>query len=68
MTNYAKVKGHPNLIKDLNSGVILNINKTEIEAARLKKQRAKQQEEDLSNLKNEVSEIKNLLNKLIEKL
>jgi len=68
MSNYAKVKGHPNLVKDLNSGVILNINKTEIESARLKKQKAKQQEEDLSNLKNEVSEIKNLLNKLIEKL
>lgn len=68
MKNYVKIKGHPNLVKDVNSGVILNINKTELEAARLKKQRAKQQEKDIIDLKNEVSDIKDLLNKIIEKI
>ena len=68
MNNYVKVKGHPNLVKDMNTGVILNINKTELEAARTKKEKDRQREKDIDDLKNEVSEVKTLLKKIIEKL
>lgn len=68
MNNYVKVKGHPNLVKDINTGVILNINKTELEAARTKKEKDRQREKDIDDLKNEVSEVKTLLKKIIEKL
>jgi hypothetical protein len=66
--NYIKVEGHPNLVRDKNSGAILNINKTEIEANRIRKEREKQKDKEIEQLKNDVSEIKSMLNKLVEKL
>ena len=68
MNNYRKVEGHPNLVKDMNTGVILNINKTELEATRTKKLKERQREKDIDDLKNEVNEVKTLLKKIIEKL
>ena len=65
---FVKVDGHEGYIKNTKTGVVLNVNKTEIEAARKRKALKKQQEEDINNLKNEVSDIKNMLGKIIEKL
>ena len=65
---FVKVDGHEGYVKNTETGVVLNVNKTEIEAARKRKALKKQQEEDINNLKNEVSDIKNMLNKIIEKL
>lgn len=67
MDNYIKVDGQPNLVRDRNSGAIININTSEFEKARLAKQAKKQREQELQDLKNEVSEIKSLLRQLIEK-
>lgn len=63
-----KVEGHNNLVRDKNSGAILNINKLEVEAARKRKALRKQKDREFEDLKNEVGEIKNLLHKLIEKM
>ena len=68
MSNYIKVEGHPNLVRDKNSGVILNINKTELEANRIRKQKQREKNNEIEQLKNDVSEIKSMLNKLVEKL
>ena len=68
MSNYIKVEGHPNLVRDKNSGVILNINKTEIEQSRLRKEQRREKDKEIEDLKNDVSEIKSMLNKLVEKL
>ena len=65
---FVKVDGHEGYVKNTETGVVLNINKAEIEAARKRKALKKQQEEDINNLKNEVSDIKNMLGKIIEKL
>jgi len=65
---FVKVDGHEGYVKNTETGVVLNVNKVEIEAARKRKALKKQQEEDINNLKNEVSDIKNMLNKIIEKL
>lgn len=65
---YKDVEGHSNLVRDTSTGAILNINKDEISAARRRKLERKQKEQEIVDLKNEVSEIKNMLNKLIEKL
>ena len=65
---FIKVDGHEGYVKNTETGVVLNVNKTEIEAARKRKALKKQQEEDINNLKNEVSDIKNMLGKIIEKL
>jgi hypothetical protein len=48
--------------------VVLNINKSESALARERKRIRKEKEKELEDLKNEVGEIKQLLNKIIEKL
>jgi len=63
-----KVEGHDGLVRDNKSGAILNINTTEVEQARERKRLRKQKEKEFEDLKNEVSEIRDLLHKLIEKL
>ena len=68
MNNYIKVEGHPNLVRDKNSGVILNINKTELESRRIRKEKQREKDKEIEQLKNDVSEIKSMLNKLVEKL
>lgn len=68
MSNYIKVEGHPNLVRDKNSGVILNINKSEINANRIRKEKQREKDNEIEQLKNDVSEIKSMLNKLVEKL
>ena len=65
---YIKVEKDPELVRDTNTGVILNINKEEISAARKRKLERRQKEKDFENLKNEVGDIKIMLNKIIEKL
>ena len=66
--SYIKVEGHNGIVKDTNTGMILNINKEEIAAARKRKLERRKKEQELEDLKNEVSDIKNMLTKIIEKL
>lgn len=68
------VDGHPGLYRDMKSGAIINDNSYEYEAY-MKQYQARQNkshrvdkiEEDLNNLKSEISEIKSLLLKLNER-
>jgi len=73
MSKYQSVEGHPGLVRDKRSGAILNINETEIKNALLRKQRKKEEankvsrmESEISSLKNDISDIKSLLLKMIE--
>ena len=66
--NYIKVEGHRDLLRDKDNGAILNINKEEISAARKRKLERRQKEKEFEDLKNEVSDIKIMLTKIIEKL
>lgn len=70
-----KVNGHSNLVRDPNSGAIININRDEITTAReRKKTRAtkdredKQLKADVRNLQNELGDIKQLLAQIVEKI
>lgn len=65
---YSKVKDYPGYARDDNSGAIINLNDSEISAARKRKALWRQQNDDINNLKSEVSDIKNMLTKIIEKL
>ena len=65
---YKKVEGHEGLVRDTSTGAILNINKDEISAARKRKLERRQKEKEFEDLKNEVSDIKIMLTKIIEKL
>ena len=64
---YIQVEGNSGLVRDKTTGAILNSNSTEIQKARLKKNKEKQQEQEIQELKKDVSEIKVLLTKLIER-
>ena len=65
---YLKIEGHEGYVKNPSNGVVLNVNNDEIQAAKTRKALRKQQEEDINNLKNEVSDIKTMLSKIIEKI
>ena len=65
---YKKVEGHESLVRDLSTGAILNINKQGVSAARKRKLERRQKEKEFEELKNEVSDIKIMLTKIIEKI
>mgnify|MGYP000424539879 CR=1 FL=1 len=65
---YVKIEGSGGFARDLNTGAVVNINTDEIKRARKAKELRKKKESEFETLKNEVGEIKELLNKLIEKL
>jgi len=64
---YIQVEGNSGLVRDRETGAILNANTTEIQKARLKKNKEKQRELEIQELKKDVSDIKVLLTKLVEK-
>lgn len=73
MSNHLKVDGHNNLVRDRRTGAILNTNKNEINVARkLSKINNEKQEnintltEEVKNLKDDMSQIKDLLFRLVE--
>lgn len=68
MSRFIKVEGYKDLVRDEKTGVILNINKSDAARARERKRIRKEKEKEFDDLKNEVGEIKQLLNKIIEKL
>ena len=70
--DYIKVKNHDNLIRDSKSNFIINTNKSEYDeyiARRKQKQNEKNKvenlERDISTLRNEITEIKDLLRSLV---
>lgn len=72
MNNFLKVEGHASLVRDTATGAILNNNRTEYEEYldRTRKFAAREAEiskhtEDINNIKNELSDIKQLLLQLV---
>jgi adenylate kinase len=69
-----KVIGKSGLVRDTNTNVIHNINTDEVNLARARKRNSIKTKEDLENLKievnhvrSELSDIKSLINQLLEK-
>jgi L-cysteine desulfidase len=73
--DYVKVKGSPNLVKNA-AGVVLNIDKNGLEAAKRRKLLAQEQQKEKElmrelkseneELRNDIKEMKDLLNSLIK--
>lgn len=66
--NYIKVEGHPGLVRDENTGAVLNTNEQEVEAARARKKAWKEKQKELDELKEDVSELKDMMKQILEKL
>ena len=69
------VEGHPDLARDPETGAIININSTKIKQAleqkKLKQKKRLEQEElkaKVEGLESDISDMKNMLSQLIEKL
>lgn len=60
-----KVEGHQNLYRDPETGAIVNYDTMEYAQYINMKNKKKQQREEIENLKDEISEIKQLLKELI---
>jgi cell division protein FtsB len=66
--NYKKVEGHSDLIRDLENNAVINTDKSAYQNyIQLREQKLKEKQR-LDKLENEVSEIKSLLQKLVDKL
>ena len=72
MSNFIKVEGNDNLVRDRNTNQIINTNDSEYQQyiarrkqKKLEKEKSLSVEEDLANLKSEMSEIKSLLKELV---
>ena len=63
--DYIKVKGHDDLVRDKNTGAIINLDDSAITARRKSKQLGSALD-DINMLKTEVSEIKSLLKELVK--
>ena len=63
--DYIKVEGHDGLVRDKNTGAIINLDDSAITARRKSKQLGSALD-DINMLKNEVSEIKSLLRELVK--
>jgi hypothetical protein len=63
--DHIKVEGHDGLVRDQNTGAIINLNDSAISARRKSKQLSSALD-DINMLKDEVSEIKSLLRELIK--
>ena len=72
MSNFIKVEGSDHLVRDRNTNQIINTNESEYQQyiarrkrKKIEKEKALSVEEDLANLKSEMSEIKSLLKELV---
>ena len=74
MSEFVKVEGHTNLLRDVNSNAIINTNKTEYQLY-MKRRKAREQQGDqlrnackeINNLKSELREIKQMIKEIVKK-
>tara|TARA_B100001057_G_scaffold190156_1_gene190935 strand:+ start:24087 stop:24302 length:216 start_codon:yes stop_codon:yes gene_type:complete len=64
---YIQVENNPNLVRDRESGAILNSNVSEIKRQKEIKEKNLLKEQELVELKEEVSELKDLVKQLVKK-
>jgi hypothetical protein len=64
----AKVDGNPSLVRDLNNGAILNVDSLAVKRAKEAKMHRNKNKQELEDIKNEVSELKFMMQQILEKL
>ena len=74
MSDYIKVQGHSNLVRDVNSHAIINKDKNAYNLAKRRAEEAHRQRDEIrgatreiNNLKCEIHEIKSMLKTLLER-
>jgi len=64
---YVNVEGHSDLVKDMKTGAVLNVSNDVTKARKIKENR-KQREVEFDNLKDDVQNIKLMLQQIIKKM
>ena len=67
MKNLIKVKDHPHLYRDEDTGAIVNCDNISYDRYMSKVKRKKSEKEELNNMKKDIEEIKNLLKDFLSK-
>jgi hypothetical protein len=62
------IENRPGLQRDMNSGAVINIDNTAYQKALNAKLAAEKKEEELQSIKNDVQELKDLMNQIIKRL
>lgn len=65
--SYLRVEGHSKLLKDPLTGVIVNDDTQEIEAARNRKRKRKEMESEILDLKLQVDRLTSIIEQLVER-
>ena len=68
MDKFIPVKGNSSLVRDSQTGAIVNINTQEINEARDRKALKQKEKQRMQQLENDVADIKEMLTKLFERL
>ena len=66
MSDYIPVKDHPDLVRDPNTNMILNIYKSNHKRKKLVTEAKMQERAEIDQLKSDVNDIKMMLQKLLE--
>lgn len=68
MNKNIKVKDHEGLVRDKNTGAILNVDRSAIQLARQQKKKRLEEKAELESLKNDVSDMKQMLTAIMDRL
>jgi len=67
MSKYVKVKDNEDLVRDKNNSAILNIDADALSKYKMRREQERKRNEEIEELKKDVSEIKSLLLQMIDK-
>jgi|TARA_B110000503_G_scaffold86739_1_gene131983 hypothetical protein len=68
MSEYIQVEGHSNLLRDEGSTAIVNSDRNSYELHKKRRESFVNQKNEINTLKNEVSDMKQMIHTIIEKL
>lgn len=63
-----KIEDHDNLVRDTRNQAVLNTDLTSLEAYRAQRQRLRQKDAEVDSLREDINEIKSILQHLVEKI
>lgn len=67
MNEYVKVKDNDDLVRDKNNSAILNVDMDALSKYKMRREQERKRNEEIDELKKDVSEIKSLLLQMIDK-
>ena len=65
--SYLKVEGRPNLVRDTESGAILNTSKGAVEQYRMIREKHDNKNKQIEQMQSDILELKQIIKKLVEK-